>query len=90
MEKVDLNKQFRIMSLNHDENNLEFVSTIEDRKYPFYGIQFHPEKNIYEWLDTEKVPHGRNAILVSQYLGNFFIDEGNKLSNFQLNLFFKL
>ena len=64
------------MSLNHDKNGLEFISTIEHITYPFYGIQFHPEKNIYEWVDGKNIPHGKNATIVSQYFANFFIEEG--------------
>jgi gamma-glutamyl hydrolase len=26
-----------------------FISTLEARDYPFFAVQFHPEKNLYEW-----------------------------------------
>ncbi len=26
-----------------------FVSTLESRDYPIFAVQFHPEKNLYEW-----------------------------------------
>ena len=28
--------------INHDE--IKFVAVVEHRKYPIYGVQFHPEK----------------------------------------------
>lgn len=29
-------------------------------KYPFIGVQFHPEKNIFEWSEKEpRIPHSR-------------------------------
>lgn len=64
------------MSLNNDENGLEFISSIEDKNYPFYGVQFHPEKNAYEWVKRKNIPHGRNPTIVNQYFANFFVDEG--------------
>jgi gamma-glutamyl hydrolase len=29
--------------------NEKFVSSYQGLKYPFYGVQFHPEKNPFEW-----------------------------------------
>ena len=31
------------MAFNTDEDGNEFVSIAESIKYPFYGVQFHPE-----------------------------------------------
>ncbi|XP_015590768.2 chitobiosyldiphosphodolichol beta-mannosyltransferase [Cephus cinctus] len=78
LKKVNLTKEFRVMSLNHDRNGLEFISTLEHKVYPFYGVQFHPEKNIYEWKNTKNIPHGRKATRVSQYFADFFVNEARK------------
>ena len=33
--------------------------------YPIYGVQFHPEKNNYEWAPKlESIPHSRYINLV--------------------------
>ncbi|XP_018392928.1 PREDICTED: gamma-glutamyl hydrolase B-like [Cyphomyrmex costatus] len=50
LRRVNLTNEFHVLSLNHDKNGLEFISALEHRQFPFYGLQFHPEKNIYEWL----------------------------------------
>lgn len=68
---------WRIMSLNHDKKNVEFVSSIEHVKYPFYGVQFHPEKPIYEFVST-LVPHTTDSIRVGQYFADFFVNEARK------------
>jgi hypothetical protein len=47
-------------------------------RYPFYGIQFHPEKNIYEWIRNKNITHTANAIRASQYFSEFFVDEARK------------
>ena len=52
-----LNQTFVITSQNHDQRGRPFVSSIEPRKssswasfyLPFYGVQYHPEKNAFEY-----------------------------------------
>ncbi|XP_011310326.1 gamma-glutamyl hydrolase-like [Fopius arisanus] len=78
MAKVNLTDSFRIMSVNQDSNGLEFISTLEHINYPFYGVQFHPEKNNYEWVRRSVLPHTRNSIRASQYFVDFFVDEARK------------
>lgn len=45
-----LNNFYDIVNISYDRNNKPFVSTIEGKKYPFYGVQWHPErkKNFYK------------------------------------------
>ncbi|XP_015122693.1 gamma-glutamyl hydrolase [Diachasma alloeum] len=78
LAKVNLTSLFRVMSVNQDWNGLEFVSSLEHVNYPFYAVQFHPEKNNYEWLSRLTIPHGRNAIRVSQYFADFLVAEARK------------
>jgi gamma-glutamyl hydrolase len=66
--------EWRILSVNSYEGT-EFISSTEHRKYPFYGVHFHPEKNAFEWK-IESIPHSASAILVEQFYGNFFVNEG--------------
>lgn len=39
-----LNKAYKIVSYNYDRQGKKFISTIEHRKYPMYGVQWHPER----------------------------------------------
>jgi gamma-glutamyl hydrolase len=39
-----LNRTYDIISYNYDRNGKQFVSTIEAKDYPFYGVQWHPER----------------------------------------------
>jgi gamma-glutamyl hydrolase len=39
-----LNKMFKIISTSKCRKHKNFVSTIEARDYPFYGVQWHPER----------------------------------------------
>lgn len=54
---------------------------MEHKRYPFFGSQFHPEKNSFEWYTNQNLPHSKNAIKTSQYFGNFFVDECRKSSH---------
>ncbi len=46
--------------------------------YPFYGVQWHPEKNGFEWTPHEDIPHTEPAVAVMQGLANFFVQEGRQ------------
>ena len=39
-----LSRFFRILGTSRDRNNKEYVATIEALHYPFYGVQWHPER----------------------------------------------
>ncbi|CAG9819326.1 unnamed protein product [Phaedon cochleariae] len=74
-------QNWKILATNKDESNLEFISVMENRKYPFYGVQFHPEKNIFEFKKSIGIPHSVGAVQASQYFSNFFVNECRKNNN---------
>jgi hypothetical protein len=76
LTSAGLDRDWRVTAINKDTKGLEFVSSFEHKQYPIYGIQFHPEKNAYEWKVANKIPHTAGAILVGQYFANFFVNEG--------------
>ena len=43
--KKALNKFFKIVSTSDDRKGRAYVSTIEAYHYPFYGVQWHPERS---------------------------------------------
>ncbi len=47
-ETEKLSSFYNLISTNVDRQGVEFVSTFEAFKYPIFGVQWHPEKNIYE------------------------------------------
>lgn len=78
-----LNKFYTVTSTNRDSRGMEFVSSLESRKYPFFGIQWHPEKiNFMHSPGTEKaLDNSLNGVLVSQFCANFFIEEARQNNN---------
>jgi gamma-glutamyl hydrolase len=45
----------------------EFVATVEHKTYPFFGLQFHPEKPIFEWNRAHKDVHSEEALIANRY-----------------------
>lgn len=78
LKEVDFCNKWRIISTNRDVNNFKFVSSIESKIYPFYGVQFHPEKNSFEFKVDHGISHTTNAVKVTQYFSNFFVSECRK------------
>ncbi|EIE19350.1 class I glutamine amidotransferase-like protein [Coccomyxa subellipsoidea C-169] len=68
-----LNDTFDILTTTKDRKGIEYVSTIEHKRFPFFGTQWHPEKPPFEFSDLT-IPHTHDAISVSQHLSNLFVD----------------
>ncbi|XP_051510224.1 gamma-glutamyl hydrolase [Myxocyprinus asiaticus] len=81
MGNEKLNGFFSILSTNVAENGAVFVSSMEGRKYPFYGVQWHPEVNCFQWNPRYNFPHSNNAVHVSSLLAQFFVNEGRQSSH---------
>lgn len=75
---------YTVLATNVDRRGVEFISAFEAKKYPVYGIQFHPEKNSYEYGEYadgapyEVIDHSPEAIAAGQFFANFFIAEARK------------
>lgn len=75
---------FEMLSYNSAPSGTVFVSTIEARDYPFYGTQWHPEKNNWEWSQNasySNIPHSPNAVLASEATARFFVSEARRSSH---------
>ncbi|XP_034562236.1 gamma-glutamyl hydrolase [Notolabrus celidotus] len=75
----ELHDFYKVLSTNTD-GKIEFVSTFEAYQYPFYGTQWHPEKNAFEWMKPY-IPHTPSAIKVTFYMADFFVNEAKKNSH---------
>lgn len=79
-----LTKLWKVTSLNHDLQGRPFVSTIEPKyptSFPVYGVQFHPEKNAFEYatyphtnIPYEAIDHSKAGIAMSLYMASFVVD----------------
>lgn len=81
-------EKFRITSVNTDSNGKPFVSTIEPKdpeRYPYYGVQFHPEKNAFEYgthpgtnIPFENINHSADSVYFAFHLASFFVSLARK------------
>ena len=80
-ERSTLKDMFQVLATNVDERGRPFISLVEAKSLPFWGSQFHPEKNIFEMgslasgAPFEMISHANAAIFMSQYLANFFVEQ---------------
>nr|XP_031825645.1 gamma-glutamyl hydrolase-like [Nomia melanderi] len=77
LKRVGIANKLKVLSTSR-ANGTTFVSSVESTEYPFFGVQFHPEKNLYEWIEGRGIPHDKKAVLVAQYFANFFVNEARK------------
>ena len=64
--KEELHGYFNLLATSLDKQGKQLVATIEAKDYPFYGIQYHPEKNPFEWIPEQYV-HSLESIQASFY-----------------------
>jgi hypothetical protein len=79
-----LNSLWNVTSINHDANGRPFVSTIEPKdpdRFPIYGVQYHPEKNAFEYatypgtnIPYENIDHSEAGVAFSMHLARFWVD----------------
>jgi gamma-glutamyl hydrolase len=79
-----LRSLWNVTSINQDANGRPFVSTIEPHdpdRFPMYGVQYHPEKNAFEYatypgtnIPYENIDHSEAGIAFSMHLARFFVD----------------
>jgi len=78
-ENPRLDEEFKILAGSLDKNEaLPFIAAMEGRKYPFYGVQFHPELRQYE--QSKRAPELK-YVKLAQKFANFFVDEARKSSH---------
>ena len=59
--------------------NDEFISIMESKKYPIYGVQFHPEKTLFEWKIF--ADRSYSPVFIVQNWANKFIDKARMNKN---------
>ncbi|KAF9803045.1 hypothetical protein SFRURICE_012290 [Spodoptera frugiperda] len=74
----NLTRDWRVTSHSYDDYGVKFIATVEHTRYPFYGVQFHPEKSSFEWKLSKNYPHSINAVKSNRYFMDFFVKECRK------------
>lgn len=72
-----LSTNWSILSTNRGRDGEEYVSTVEHKSRPYYGIQWHAEKTLFEYYPS-RINHSEHAITLSKSMGDFFISEARR------------
>lgn len=78
LEEAGLTNFYRPIAHSVDQYNEKFIAIFEAINYPFFGVQFHPEKAPFEFIIKKgqmNMPHSREAIAVSRYFADFFVTQ---------------
>ena len=77
-----LAKMFTMTSTSTDcIHDSTFVSSMESPDYPFQGVQFHPEKQIYQWNDDVGYNHYWDSVMINRYLADTFVKQARQNTN---------
>lgn len=73
---------YDLIATSQKDNGPAFVSIIEGKTLPIYGLQWHPSLQVFEWSPKLScLTHTPEAVLVMQYLANFLASELRKNNN---------
>ncbi|XP_073969598.1 LOW QUALITY PROTEIN: gamma-glutamyl hydrolase-like [Rhodnius prolixus] len=75
---LGLEKYWRVLSINTDGEHKEFISSMQAYKYPYVGVQFHPEKVSFEWSITQNNPHSMLAIKANRLFYDWLVQEARQ------------
>ena len=77
---TSLDPLFNVLGM-HAFDSIEFVAMIEGKNnLPIWGVQFHPEKALFEWSPLLKYPHTETAVLSNRKIADFFVSQVRKFA----------
>lgn len=78
INNAKLSSFYNMLSTNADRKGRQFVSSMEAKQYPIFGVQYHPERNLFEHAPTYNINHDLEAKQVMQSIANNFIKQAQK------------
>ncbi|KAF6209595.1 hypothetical protein GE061_015343 [Apolygus lucorum] len=89
LNRLGLITEWRVLSIDYTKNGLEYVTSMEHTRYPFAGVQFHPEKSIYDLSENSKYVSNYTAVFANRWFYDWLVMEarmnGNTFSNISVN-----
>jgi gamma-glutamyl hydrolase len=70
-----LSEIFTPTAISYDIQGRAFVAAMESKKYPFFGVMFHPEKAQFIFHPSTKIDHSEDSIYYNRYFADFFINQ---------------
>ena len=83
-ERLPILNDFKVIGY-YEKKGMKVVSAIEHRKYPIFGVQFHPEKVLFEHKGKVNRVLSKQSSMASQELSRIIFDKAldndNKFKN---------
>jgi gamma-glutamyl hydrolase len=76
-----LSEIFTPIAISYDNKGTPFVAAMESKTYPFFGVQFHPEKEQFIYYPDTKIIHTEESIYYNRYFADFFVHECRQNAN---------
>lgn len=67
------NNEFRVLATTILKDEQEILSMVEHKRYPWFGVQFHPEKTIYEHDENLNLKKTKMSFQVTNKLGQYIL-----------------
>lgn len=72
---------FTPLAISYDNVGVAFIAAMESKQYPFFGVQFHPEKAQFIFYPETKIDHSEDSIYYNRYFGDFFVHQCRQNNN---------
>lgn len=66
---------------NNGTHPMPFVASIEAKKYPIFGTQYHPEKPSELWIDGKAINHAWESIDLQRHFSETFVKMSRAVKN---------
>ena len=76
-----LSQFYTVVSTNRDRKGQAFASTIEAKRFPIYGVQWHPERPQFEWTTDRRIAHSAAAVEANSWTARFFVEQARHSPN---------
>jgi len=90
IKNIDLMKNFNILTITKCKNDKHlFISSIQSKIYPFFGLQWHPEKSNFELSPYQNINRQSESIIIGNSISSFFIEYCNLTNSTTSEVLFK-
>ena len=79
-KEKNLSDLFNVIATNVDDEGVEYVSITEAKHFPFYTVQFHPERNLYDY-EMPNTPHSVEAGEFTNLLAQRLVQDAKRNMN---------
>ena len=66
---------------NNGTKPMPFVASIEAKKYPIFGTQYHPEKPSELWVDHKDINHSWESISLQSHFSQLLVEMARTVKN---------